>query len=104
MARLHASRAEDAVRVAAAPLHLELADVQFSDDQHVMNVATRIVTLIGRRVDETTPLVDARLPDGSRVNVIIPPLALDGPLIATSKKIAATFDSHAKIPYNRSYT
>jgi pilus assembly protein CpaF len=64
---------------------LESTDVQFSDDQHVMNVATRIVTLVGRRIDESTPLVDARLPDGSRVNVIIPPLALDGPMISIRK-------------------
>jgi pilus assembly protein CpaF len=64
---------------------LEPTDVTFGDDQHVMNVATRIVTLVGRRIDESTPLVDARLPDGSRVNVIIPPLALDGPMISIRK-------------------
>jgi pilus assembly protein CpaF len=64
---------------------LESTDVRFSDDQHVMNVATRIVTQVGRRIDESTPLVDARLPDGSRVNVIIPPLALDGPMISIRK-------------------
>src|SRR6202008_1527479 len=57
---------------------LELTDVQFRDDQHLMNVATKIVTRVGRRIDESRPLVDARLPDGSRVNIIIPPLALDG--------------------------
>ena len=64
---------------------LEATHVRFSDDQHVMNVATRIVTQVGRRIDESTPLVDARLPDGSRVNVIIPPLALDGPMISIRK-------------------
>jgi pilus assembly protein CpaF len=64
---------------------LEATEVNFSDDQHVMNVATRIVTQVGRRIDESTPLVDARLPDGSRVNVIIPPLALDGPMISIRK-------------------
>jgi len=64
---------------------LEPTDIAFGDDQHVMNVATRIVTLVGRRIDESTPLVDARLPDGSRVNVIIPPLALDGPMISIRK-------------------
>src|SRR5579859_4345042 len=64
---------------------LESTEAHFSDDQHVMNVATRIVTQVGRRVDESTPLVDARLPDGSRVNVIIPPLALDGPMISIRK-------------------
>ncbi|MGH7126032.1 MAG: CpaF family protein, partial [Stellaceae bacterium] len=60
-------------------------EITFADDQHVMNVATRIVTYVGRRIDESTPLVDARLPDGSRVNVIIPPLALDGPMISIRK-------------------
>ena len=64
---------------------LQLSDVTFRDDTHVMNVATRIVTRIGRRVDETSPLVDARLEDGSRVNIIIPPLALRGPTISIRK-------------------
>jgi pilus assembly protein CpaF len=64
---------------------LELADVRFRDDQHVMNVATKIVSRIGRRIDESKPLVDARLEDGSRVNIIIPPLALDGPAISIRK-------------------
>ena len=64
---------------------LELTDVMFRDDQHVMNVAMRIVSQIGRRVDEATPLVDARLADGSRVNIIIPPLAIDGPSISIRK-------------------
>ena len=64
---------------------LELSDVQFRDDQHVMNVVTKIVTRVGRRIDESTPLVDARLQDGSRVNVIIPPLAIDGPSISIRK-------------------
>ena len=60
-------------------------EIMFRDDQHVLNVATRIVTLAGRRLDESVPLVDARLPDGSRVNVIIPPLAIDGPTISIRK-------------------
>ena len=64
---------------------LQLSDVTFRDNAHVMNIATRIVTRIGRRVDESTPLVDARLDDGSRVNIIIPPLALDGPIISIRK-------------------
>ncbi len=64
---------------------LELSGVTFADDAHVMNIATRIVTQIGRRVDESTPLVDARLADGSRVNIIIPPLAIDGPTISIRK-------------------
>lgn len=64
---------------------LELTDIVFRDNSHVLNVATRIVTRIGRRIDETSPLVDARLEDGSRVNIIIPPLALDGPSISIRK-------------------
>jgi pilus assembly protein CpaF len=64
---------------------LVLTDVKFRDDRHVMNVATRIVSQIGRRVDESSPLVDARLEDGSRVNIIIPPLAIDGPSISIRK-------------------
>ncbi|HEY4135594.1 MAG TPA: CpaF family protein [Alphaproteobacteria bacterium] len=64
---------------------LELTDVTFRNDAHVMNIATRIVTRIGRRIDETTPLVDARLEDGSRVNIIGPPLAIDGPSISIRK-------------------
>jgi pilus assembly protein CpaF len=64
---------------------LVLADAAFRDNNHVMGVATRIVSLIGRRIDESTPLVDARLPDGSRVNIIIPPLAIDGPAISIRK-------------------
>ncbi len=64
---------------------LELTDIAFRDNAHVMNIATRIVSRIGRRVDESTPLVDARLEDGSRVNIIIPPLAIDGPSISIRK-------------------
>jgi pilus assembly protein CpaF len=64
---------------------LELTDIQFRDNPHVMNVAQRIVTRIGRRVDETCPICDARLEDGSRVNVIAPPLAIDGCSISIRK-------------------
>ena len=64
---------------------LELTDVAFRDNKHVMNISTRIVSHIGRRIDETNPLVDARLADGSRVNIIIPPLAIDGPTISIRK-------------------
>ena len=64
---------------------LELSDVVFRDNAHVLSIATRIVSRIGRRIDETQPLVDARLADGSRVNIIIPPLALDGPSITIRK-------------------
>ena len=64
---------------------LTLTDIAFRDNSHVMNIATRIVTRIGRRVDESSPLVDARLEDGSRVNIIVPPLAIDGPSISIRK-------------------
>jgi pilus assembly protein CpaF len=64
---------------------IELTDVRFRDNPHVMNVAQRIVTRVGRRVDETCPIADARLPDGSRVNVIAPPLAIDGCSISIRK-------------------
>jgi len=64
---------------------LVLSDVRFKDDQHVMHVIEKIVAPLGRRIDESSPMVDARLPNGSRVNVIIPPLALDGPSITIRK-------------------
>ncbi len=61
---------------------LEPTDVVFRDDKHLMQIIERIVSAVGRRIDESTPMVDARLKDGSRVNVIIPPLALDGPAMS----------------------
>ena len=61
---------------------LFLTDVSFQDDQHLMLIIDRIVSQVGRRVDEASPMVDARLPDGSRINAIIPPLALDGPSLS----------------------
>ena len=61
---------------------LDLVDVQFRDNAHLRQIIERIVAQVGRRVDETSPMVDARLPDGSRVNAIIPPLALDGPAMS----------------------
>src|SRR5213593_2604902 len=57
---------------------LELTTVRFRDDQHLLRIIDKIVSQVGRRVDESTPMVDARLSDGSRVNAIIPPLAVDG--------------------------
>ena len=61
---------------------LELTSVTFRDDQHLLRIIDKIVSQVGRRVDESTPMVDARLLDGSRVNAIIPPLAVDGPLMS----------------------
>ncbi|WP_325088812.1 CpaF family protein [Burkholderia contaminans] len=61
---------------------LELTDVTFCDDAHLMKVIEKIVSRVGRRIDESSPMVDARLPDGSRVNAIIPPSAIDGPLMS----------------------
>jgi pilus assembly protein CpaF len=61
---------------------LELTDITFHDNAHLMKIIEKIVSRVGRRVDESSPMVDARLPDGSRVNAIIPPLAVDGPLVS----------------------
>ncbi|AGG33212.1 Type II secretion system protein E [beta proteobacterium CB] len=61
---------------------LEKANIQFDDDAHLLKIIEKIVSQVGRRIDESSPMVDARLPDGSRVNAIIPPLALDGPALS----------------------
>jgi len=61
---------------------IEDTDIVFRDDKHLMQIIERIVSAVGRRIDESSPMVDARLQDGSRVNVIIPPLALDGPVMS----------------------
>jgi len=70
---------------------LLLTDIRFRDDAHVLRIIDRIVTPIGRRIDEASPMVDARLPDGSRVNAIIPPLSLIGPCINIRKFSAIPF-------------
>ncbi|TCO78682.1 CpaF family protein [Marinisporobacter balticus] len=64
---------------------LEQTDIKFEDNEHVMHIIEKIVAPLGRRIDESSPMVDARLPDGSRVNAIIPPLALNGPTITIRK-------------------
>ena len=64
---------------------LEKCNVVFKDDRHLMHVIDKIVSAVGRRIDESSPMVDARLKDGSRVNVIIPPLAIDGPVLSIRK-------------------
>jgi pilus assembly protein CpaF len=71
---------------------LEASNISFRDNAHVMAIASRIVSTIGRRIDESSPLVDARLMDGSRVNIIIPPLAIDGPSISIRKFSKKTID------------
>ena len=64
---------------------LERTDVRFQDDQHLLQIIDRIVSAVGRRIDDSSPMVDARLPDGSRVNAIIKPLAIDGPHLSIRK-------------------
>ncbi len=76
---------------------LDLSETVFRDDQHVMNIATRIVSRIGRRLDEQSAMVDARLEDGSRVNIIIPPLAIDGPSISIRKFAKKKFNLDAMV-------
>ena len=61
---------------------LELTNVTFTDEKHLLRIIDKIVSLVGRRIDESSPMVDARLPDGSRVNAVIPPVAIDGPMVS----------------------
>jgi len=76
---------------------LQLTDVNFDDNSHLLNICNRIVSKVGRRVDESSPICDARLLDGSRVNIIIPPLAIDGPSVSIRKfsKKSIDFDQMA---------
>src|SRR5258708_9385579 len=76
---------------------LHATDVAFQDDQHLMLVLDRIVSRVGRRVDESSPMVDARLPDGSRINSIIPPLALDEPALSIRRFGKHRFDIGALV-------
>lgn len=83
---------------------LELANVLFADDQHLLRIIQRIVSRVGRRIDEVSPMVDARLPDGSRINAVIPPLALDGPTLSIRRfgrrplQVEDLVDSHSLVP------
>ena len=61
---------------------LEMTPVRFNDEKHLLRIIDKIVSLVGRRIDESSPMVDARLPDGSRVNAVIPPVAIDGPMMS----------------------
>ena len=67
---------------------LERAEIRFRDEQHLLNIAQRIAGWVGRRIDEASPMVDARLPDGSRVNIVIPPLAIDGAAFSIRRFVA----------------
>src|SRR4029077_502385 len=79
---------------------IEQTSVTFRDNQHLMNIATRIVSQVGRRIDESSPLCDARLADGSRVNIIVPPLALDGPSISIRKFAKKKITLDSMVPLN----
>jgi pilus assembly protein CpaF len=79
---------------------LEKTNVRFRDDAHLMQIIERIVTRVGRRVDESSPMVDARLADGSRVNAIIPPLALDGPILSIRRFGAERLTVNDLIQFN----
>ncbi|NIO41333.1 MAG: CpaF family protein, partial [Burkholderiales bacterium] len=78
---------------------VQKTSVRFTDDQQLMNICQRIVSQVGRRVDESSPICDARLPDGSRVNVIGPPLSLDGPALTIRKfkKDRLTLDQFVRL-------
>lgn len=78
---------------------LHLTDVVFNDDQHLMKIIDRIVSSVGRRIDESSPMVDARLKDGSRVNVIIPPLALDGPMMSIRRFTVEKLKMHNLVEF-----
>ena len=78
---------------------MEETDIRFRDDAHLLRIIERIVSGMGRRIDESSPMVDARLPDGSRVNAIIPPLALDGPSLSIRRFAADTLDHNDLIRF-----
>jgi pilus assembly protein CpaF len=83
---------------------LEPADVKFSDDKHLMRIVDKIVSRVGRRIDESSPMVDARLQDGSRVNAVIPPLALDGPILSIRRFSAVPLGMGDLVERHRSLT
>ncbi len=79
---------------------LEPTRIRFKDDQHLMQIIDRIVSAVGRRIDDSSPMVDARLPDGSRVNAIIPPLAIDGPHLSIRKFMRDTLSGDDLLRYD----
>jgi pilus assembly protein CpaF len=71
---------------------IEMTAVRFKDDSHLTRIINKMVVAVGRRIDEGSPIVDARLPDGSRINAVIPPVAVDGPLLSIRKFSKIPFD------------
>ena len=82
---------------------LERVSATFQDDRHLLRVIDRIVSRVGRRIDDSSPMVDARLADGSRVNAIIPPLAVDGPLLSIRRFPAERLKAEDLVSLQRSY-
>src|SRR5205809_386197 len=76
---------------------LAASDIVFKDDRHLLRIIERIVSMVGRRIDESSPMVDARLTDGSRVNAIIPPLAIDGPSMSIRRFPAERLGAHSLV-------
>ena len=81
---------------------IEATNVRFKDDEHLMRVIERIVSSVGRRIDESSPMVDARLQDGSRVNAIIPPLSIDGPVLSIRRFGSDPLKMSMLVEYKRS--
>ncbi|NTV26279.1 MAG: CpaF family protein [Chlorobiaceae bacterium] len=79
---------------------IQLTDIRFNNDEHLMKIIDKIVSRVGRRIDESCPMADARLPDGSRVNAIIPPLALDGPTLTIRRFAVVPLQMHDLIEKN----
>jgi pilus assembly protein CpaF len=83
---------------------LEPTEVSFADDQHLMRIIDKIVSRVGRRIDESSPMVDARLPDGSRVHAIIPPVAIDGPILSIRRFAAVPLTMEDLVNEHKSLT
>ncbi|NTV01976.1 MAG: CpaF family protein [Chlorobiaceae bacterium] len=79
---------------------IQLTDIRFNDDAHLMKIIDKIVSRVGRRIDESSPMADARLPDGARVNAIIPPLALDGPVLTIRRFSVVPLQMHDLVQKN----